>query len=336
MKARIKKLAIFGTDHGHCNAIISAATMRKDVKLVAIAQESANDSASSIAEKFQVPHYTDYYKCLNTEKPDIAGVAMYNGARGNLIAELARRNIPVISDKPLCTTINELRLIKDAFVHSRNPVCMMLTCRSLSPYIAMKNAVLSGTIGRITGIDGVRYYALDRPTRPDWMFKTSSYGGPGLDILIHDYDLARWISGYKWNNLNLTEIRTGVYEDDDFKDSAFLAAEDNGATLNLKMMWHSPKAHWRRFTIYGTSGFIDLPFGSNGPTLTTAEGKTELQLHTATPFAAQFFRALLDGDSLPISSEEGFDVVENIIRARDKTCSGKNTGRNNNQSKEVL
>jgi predicted dehydrogenase len=148
------------------------------------------------------------------------------------------------------------------------------------------------------------------------MFVEKTYGGPGLDILIHDYDLARWITGIEWNDLNMHEIRTGKYDDKDFKDIAFLSSIDKNRVLNLKMMWHSPQMHWDRFTIYGTKGVIELPLTMKSPLLVNEKGEVEeIQFAEVKSFAEQFFDALIYGDktAMPISENDIFDICRNIL-----------------------
>ena len=310
-----KKLVILGIDHGHYKKIIEAVKKRNDVELVAIAHET-NHSVTAVAEEYNVKSYNNYEDCLNQEQPNIAGIAMFNGARAKWIIKCIERSISVISDKPICTNLDDLVAIEDMVKKHQTSLSMMLTCRCDPRFIAIREKVQAGVIGDIISIDAVRYYALARPTRPDWMFTEYSYGGPGLDILIHDYDLARWITGIEWSDLNMHEIRTGKYADKDFKDIAFLNSVDGNRILNLKMMWHSPKMHWDRFTVYGTKGVIELPLTTKPPLLINDNGEVEeLKLTELKPFAEQFFDALLNNDNsiMPIKEKDIFDLSRNIL-----------------------
>ena len=317
-----KKLVILGIDHGHYKKIIEAAEQRNDVELVAIAHET-DDSAVAVAEQYNVKPYNNYEYCLNQEQPDIAGIAMFNGVRAKWIIKCIERSISVISDKPICTNLGDLVAIEAAVKKYQTSLSMMLTCRCDPRFIAIREKVKAGAIGDIISVDAVRYYALNRPTRPDWMFVEKSYGGPGLDILIHDYDLARWITGIEWNDLNMHEIRTEKYDDKDFKDIAFLNSIDDNRILNLKMMWHSPKMHWDRFTVYGTKGVIELPLTTKPPILVNDKGKIEkIQLPEVKPFAEQFFSALMDGNkiAMPISEKDIFALSRNILNTEKLPC----------------
>ena len=313
-----KKLVILGIDHGHYRKIIEAAEKRDDIELTAIAHET-DDSAAEVAEKYNVKLYDSYAECLDQEKPDIAGIAMFNGARGEWIVKCIKQKIAIIADKPLCTNLADLAKIEKAIKEYIIPLSMMLTCRCDPRFVAIKEAVQNRKIGDVLSIDAVRYYALNRTTRPDWMFNDDSYGGPGIDILIHDYDLARWITGIEWNKLNMCEIRTGRYADEDFKDTAFLSSVDNNRILNLKMLWHSPEMHWDRFTIYGTKGVIELPLTTKPPLFINDKGEVkDIVLPEIKPFAEQFFDALLnnDGSKMPISEKDIIDVCKNILKAK--------------------
>lgn len=313
----MKKLVILGTNHSHYKSIIKAALARNDIEFTVVAQEGSPD-VSALANEYGVKCYSDYRECLSQEQPDIAGIAMPNGFRGDWVRRCAQRNIAVISDKPICTELNQLEEIKTAHDASNAPISMMLTCRCAPQYVAVRDVVQNGDIGDVLSLEAVRYYALNRPSRPDWMFHSKTYGGPGLDILIHDYDLARWITGIAWNDITLREIRTGRYVDEDFQDMAYITAEDDNRPLYLKMMWHSPAGHRDRFTVYGTRGLIDIPLSDKEPIIIDSKGYSmKLQLPDTKSFCEMFFDAYLDGDSkYPITFDEIYSCSRNILAAR--------------------
>ena len=317
----MKKLIILGIDHGHYRKIIDAAEKRNDIKLTAIAQET-DDSGSETAQKYNVKHYDSYLKCLDEEQPDIVGIAMFNGARGKWVIECMRRNITVIADKPICTELSELKEIKRIQKQNKTPLSMMLTCRCDPNYIAIKEQISKGTIGNILAIDTVRYYALNRSARPSWMFNKKTYGGPGIDILLHDYDLARWMTGIKWNDLKMCELKSDQYSEQDFEDMAFINSVDRNRFINLKMFWHSPRSHWNRFTVYGTKGVINFALEASTPTIIDNEGNiSKLSIPDTKSFAEQFFDSIMTNDpqKYPISEKDIFELSENILSAKNKT-----------------
>ena len=313
-----KKLVILGIDHGHYRKIIEAAEKHDDIELTAIAHET-DDSAAEVAEKHRVRLYDSYEECLDRERPDIAGIAMFNGARGQWIVQCLERKIAIIADKPICTNMKDIARIEETLKDNKTFLSMMLTCRCDPRFVAIRREVKAGAIGDVLSVDAVRYHALNRPGRPDWMFSENSYGGPGLDILIHDYDLARWITGIEWNKLDMREIRTGRYDDEDFKDLAFLNSVDHDRILNLKMLWHSPDKHWDRFTVYGTKGVVELPFASKHPLLINDKGQIEsINITEINPFAEQFFEAYLNNNenAMPILKRDVINTCKNILISR--------------------
>ena len=315
-----KKFILLGIDHPHCNAMINAIALRNDIEFTAVAQETS-PFADEFATESGVKCYRKYLDALDVEKPDIVGIAMYNGARGEFIYEALSRNIPVITDKPLCLSMADFKRIKNMVNKKNTPLCMMLTCRSNPAYVAMKNAVRDGLIGEVLSVDAVRYYALNRPSRQAWMFNRKSYGGPGIDILIHDYDLARWVTGIDWPDIVLNEYRSGHVSDEDFSDGANINSYDNNRLLTLKMLWNSHKEHWDRFTILGTKGFLEMSFCDKRVAHVNEKGEINyLDLSfSIKPFATQFFDALLDGCmNFPVSSEDSLLITERLIKAIEK------------------
>jgi len=308
----VKKLVILGIDHGHCQAIINASAERNDVELVAIAQETA-PFANEMAANLGVKEYRDYRECLTIEAPDIVGVAMYNGARAKWITESLSRNIAVISDKPICTTKEGLADIRAAQAATDTPLCMMLTERCNASFVAIRKAVQDGRIGKVVGVEATRYYALNPANRPWWMFKTKAYGGPAVDILIHDYDLARWITGREWNSPTISQYR--ITKDYNIDDGATLVSDEDGVAIRLGMYWQSPCGHHSRFTVYGTKGYVELntAFG-NSPILIDDKGnRTDLPCSDVSSFASLFFAGLAGEECFPITAVESMEVMANLL-----------------------
>lgn len=320
------KLVILGTDHSHWGMIANAATSREDVRLTAIAHETASCGEDKLAEMSGVKSYQSYARCLADEAPRIVGVAMHHGARGRWIAEALRSGADVIADKPLCMDPSELAQIREAQLTSGGRLCLMLTERCNPAYAAMRDAVREGRVGEVVGVEATRYYALNRPARPAWMFHRETYAGPVRDLLIHDYDLARWMTGLSWDDSEAVEVRSGRYKDRDFKDVAVLSGMERGKPLNLMALWHSPSQHRSRFTVYGSEGYLDLPLGSAKPVLGDGAGIVrELPVKQLPSFMDWCFTALLGGKGeLPIGSEESLAVTECLIRAcskqKDREC----------------
>lgn len=315
-----KKFILLGIDHPHYNSIISSVKERNDLEFTAVAQETAPFS-DALATRLGIKSYRNYIEALNVEKPDIVGIAMYNGIRGKVINEVVSRQIAVITDKPLCLTSHELKQIRASVNATKVPLCMMLTCRNNPSYIAMKNAVSQGFIGDVLSVDAIRYYALNRKSRPDWMFNRKLYGGPAIDILTHDYDLARWITGIDWSDITLKESGSGYITDKDFSDRASLFSEDKSKLLTLKMFWNSPAGHWDRFTVLGTQGFLEISLCDKRVAFVNNKGEISyLSASTGIkPFATQFFDAFFDKNvGFPVTTADSLLVTERLVSANER------------------
>ncbi|MDD2709749.1 MAG: Gfo/Idh/MocA family oxidoreductase [Verrucomicrobiae bacterium] len=315
----IKKLVILGIDHGHWQTVARGAQSRKDVRLTAIAQETppyADDAAASHGVK----SYRNYLECLDVEKPDMVGIAMQHGSRGRWVAEALERGLMVVADKPLCIRSDELKRIEKTLKTTGASLSLMLTERCNPVYEAIEKAVKDGQAGEVVAVEAARYYALNRAARPSWMFDRKTYAGLILDIIIHDYDLARWMTGLAWRGMDGREERSGRYDDRDFNDVAVLSGVEQGKALSLMALWHSPQKHYNRFTVYGTEGCIDLPIGAEAPVLTDQKGnRRPIPLVKGLSFVERVFSALLDGrGALPVSAGEAISLTGELLAAGNK------------------
>ncbi len=147
-------------------------------------------------------------------------------------------------DKPLVTRREDLEKAKEILNNSGIQLGMLLTERYNPGLLALKQAVDQGLLGKITGFTIVKPHKLAPSTREPWLFSREENGGIVIDLLVHDFDLLRWIGGSEVADVS-GWVQAGNWKDyPDFADDAkLLVRMEDGSTAALQTDWWTPDSH---------------------------------------------------------------------------------------------
>jgi predicted dehydrogenase len=101
----------------------------------------------------------------------------------------------VICEKPLARTLDQGRAMVAACRQAGVPLFVAQVVRFFPEYALARAQVLAGAIGRPAVLRLAR--GSFRPQRPagTWFFDEAKSGGLLVDLMIHDFDYARWVAG---------------------------------------------------------------------------------------------------------------------------------------------
>jgi predicted dehydrogenase len=102
------KLAFLGFRHGHVMGIYSAARTHPQVKIVAAAEDHPETAATLKREgKVELTH-SDWREVIERVPCDAIVVGDYFARRGEIIIAALKAGKHVLSDKPICTRLDQL------------------------------------------------------------------------------------------------------------------------------------------------------------------------------------------------------------------------------------
>jgi predicted dehydrogenase len=329
------RVALIGLD-GHPQQIWNGVPRLADCELVAI----ACPNKSRVADVLNMPvaakasSYADWREMLDREKPDVVGVCDVPGERPDVLVELARRNIHIVTEKPLATTFDELHRVRDAVTRSESHLAMLLTMRFEAAYLAVRDAIRSGAIGKVVLADAQKSYKLETG-RPDWQKRRALCGGIIPFIGCHALDLVRWTTGEEFTRVAGFTSRAGLGPEwHEFDDNASLALKLSGggsAAVHLDFLRPMTSASHGddRLRVAGTLGIIEVTnadpvkTGSKLVTLVTKAGPPEkLPLPAPGQLFVDFVTALRNGTPARISAQDAFTITELCLHARHAADTG--------------
>jgi myo-inositol 2-dehydrogenase/D-chiro-inositol 1-dehydrogenase len=121
---------------------------------------------------------------------DAVLIATSTGTHAGLIEACARAGKPVWCEKPVALTLEDTRRVVDV-VESAGVPAMIGFMRRFEPgNAAARSAIEAGQIGRIE-----RFRAVSCDFTPPPLAFIATSGGIFVDMLVHDFDLARFLVG---------------------------------------------------------------------------------------------------------------------------------------------
>ena len=289
-------------------------------------------------EKYTVSKlFTDSADLFRDPDIDIIDICTPNNYHAPLSIAAMQAGKHVLCEKPLAPTPAAIR----DMIASRDASGKMLMTaqhfRFRGSSKAMKAEIEAGAVGDIYHARSWLLRRAAAPTRPGFIMKKHSSGGPCIDIGVHVLDLTLWlmgnpkpvaVSGVARAELAHQEGAFSIwggaippeFDVEDF--SAAFVRFENGATLILEVSWMlhhetGEGAEDMQMWLYGTRGGCHWPrsefYASNNATQQHYNRQLRLTRDTLEPHAlecVEFAQAVVDGAPSPVPAEQSLQVMQ--------------------------
>ena len=287
--------------------------------------------ARAAATELGIPRVHGSYEALLAD-PDVD--AVYIPLPNHLHAEwtiaAARAGKHVLCEKPLATTARDAERMIEACDRAGVRLMEAFMYRHHPSWVAARELVQSGRIGRLVAVQSWFSYFNDDATN---IRNIRDYGGGALyDVGCYNVNLSRMLFDAEPVRVEASIVRdaaSGV----DTLTSALLEFETGISTFTCSTRAEDDQ----RVDIYGTDGriSIDIPFNipphlptsirvSHGGEPPVAPATETLTFPPADPYAvqaSQFAAAVLDGQPIPVPPSDAvanLRVIERIFEAADR------------------
>ncbi|MCL4795827.1 MAG: Gfo/Idh/MocA family oxidoreductase [Bryobacteraceae bacterium] len=312
------RLGMLGTI-GHPGEILSALPKAPHVRLVAASEDNS-------ALRQRLPRNKSYAgariyesaaELLAKEQIDLAAVCNDNGARASVALDCLRRGLPVIAEKPLALTLDDLNSLRGQVEKGRKLTSLM-KMRTDPWFLAIRACVERGDLGEIVQVSSQKSYKAMGPG--DWRTQAETFGGTlpwiGIDLI----DLMRWASGREFVETVTLQNRIGFGNLGAVDNSvASLFRLDNGGMATMRIDYlRTPGAPTHgddRLRIAGTEGVAEYT-AATGVTL-QRRGQAPVVLKDLPAERSLFLEFLghLEGAPAPIPYPDLFRSVEIALKA---------------------
>ncbi|HJN18625.1 MAG TPA: Gfo/Idh/MocA family oxidoreductase [Armatimonadota bacterium] len=276
--------------------------------------------------------YTDPLKLIANDDIDIVDVCTPNMYHTPLTVAALKAGKHVICEKPLAPTPKDIKKMIAARDASGKMLMTAQHFRFQGTAQAMKAELDAGTLGDVYH---ARCWMLRRsgaPTRPGFILKEHSGGGPCIDIGVHILDLTLWMMGnpkpvsVTGQTQDVLAHKKGAfsnagpipkeYDVEEFA-TAFVRFE-TGATLVLEVSWllhHKTEGEDMQMWLYGDQAGAHWPSNEILSTNNQTKQHMNMQLTRAEggePHAKEcmaFAEAVAKGQPSPVPAEQSMDVI---------------------------
>lgn len=274
------KVAVCGIRHGHICSIINQIKKHPEMRVVAVAEENVAEGKKILGNiELEITH-NNIDELLRDVDFDILAVGDIYAKRGQEIIKALSAGKHIVSDKPLCTRIEELNQIAEISEQKNLSVIVALDLRFYPTIQTAARLIGAGEIGEVSNIAVFGLHPLlYRSGRPDWYFQEGLHGGTINDLMIHGVDALNIITGYP-----VTEVvaaRAWNFEVPQvpfFQDVAQgLLRLANGAGVIFDVSYKAVPGHSTPWTFYfwGTGGEMILDLSAPDIVVIRQPGKME-------------------------------------------------------------
>ena len=289
-----------------------------NAELVAVS-DVIESIARSVGERLSVKWYIEYERMLRDPKVEAIIISTPTFLHKDMIIKAAEEGKHIFVEKPLTVTTQEAKEVISAIRKYGVKLQVGYNRRFDYAYQKAKSDVDKGKIGRPIAFISI---ARDPGAPPGWAADPKLSGGIFLDMLSHDFDMARWVIS---SEIAEVYVIGGNYIFEEIKKKGDLDVVsivfkfENGVQGLIHGARKFPYGYELRTEVYGDEGVIYV--GSNIDNMYARGGKEGLIYHGAPWFEKRFYeayvnelnefiKAILEDKEPPVTAIDGLRVVE--------------------------
>jgi predicted dehydrogenase len=285
--------------------------------------------AEALAQQYGAAVYESYDALL--ADVDVIDICTPTHLHYEQVMQAVAAKKHIVCEKPLARDYSQGIAIVKACKDAGLKLLVAHVVRFFPQYVMAKKTIERGEIGQVATVRLTR--ASFRPSTP-WLNDAALSGGMMLDLMIHDFDCARWFAG----DVESVFAKNISSKDPNAKGDYGLAIlkHKDGALSHIEGGWAYPLPMFRTsLEVGGSRGLIEHPVESSDPlkvymAATTSE-KPDIAVPSSPlaedPYTTQMkhFYAALTDDKVEwvVSPEDGLAALQTALAAIQSTQTGK-------------
>jgi predicted dehydrogenase len=301
------------------------------VELVGIHAARA-DSAKALAAQYGTKVYSSYESLL--ADVDIIDLCVPTDLHRAMTIEAAEAGKHVICEKPIALTVEDGQAMIAACEKAGVRLFIAQVLRFVSQYASAQQVVAAGQVGKPAVIRLTRAAYQPRKAVDNWFTDESRSGGMILDLMIHDYDYARWLAGdvIRVFAKSVRAIRPDAPGDYALATLRFAS----GAIAHIEGGWAYPPGFFRTsIDIAGTGGLLEWSSDTSEPIHThlavqpkqeAAEVGLPPSLEAETPFDIEirhFYDAVVNKTTFSVTPRDALAALQIGLAVRESLQTGR-------------
>lgn len=211
----------------------------------------SRSGTSNLVEEFGAVSVSSLDELLAVS--DVIDICSPTGTHPEFVLAAISAGKPVVCEKPLALTVAEAARLVERAAEAGVPLYPAHVVRFFPEYVRAQQAVQDGLIGTIAVSRFTRMG--EYPRWSPWFGDDEQSGGIVLDQMIHDLDLARWISGAV---TRVYAVRSGRITDASTVSAQVVLTHAGGALSYATGVWGAPGTVFSTsFSITGSDGVLE-------------------------------------------------------------------------------
>jgi predicted dehydrogenase len=316
---------------GHWRSYAAALDTLPDLEIAAVATAAPEETLGDFEGAPGVTQATRRLAAPEAllDRGDLDAVQV--STRSDLIPGLVRaaldRRIPVMAEKPIATTLEQLESLHRLAAQAGVPAAAMHAQRGTPLVAAVRDVVRRGAIGTPLLAHNQKSYRWGS-TRPEAFRSRDTFPGVAPYIGIHIFDWLLWILGDRFAEVAGAESPAGrpAYPACASHAAYLLRLTGDGlatATIDYLRPETAPTHGDERIRIVGDAGVVEIAVATSSGTLIDARGVHPLDVPPAPAWYASFLRSIAGVEESIVKAWEVFRVTEVALKAQQAVDTGR-------------
>ncbi len=274
--------------------------------------------ATALAKQYNLKIYPDLASML--PDVDVVDICTPTHLHHEMTLQAAAAKKDIICEKPLGRTTAQAREMIEACRKAGVKLLVAHVVRFFTEYAMARASVVRGEVGK-PGVIRLNRGSF-RPKKPagNWFLDETKSGGILMDLMIHDFDYARWIAGDVESVFAKKVTTTNPNAPIDY--GLAILKHRSGALTHIVGSWAYPPPTFRtRVEIAGDGGLIEFDSADTAPIINLvaqpSSDSPDVGLPSSpvaeSPYTTQIkeFYSVLLGEKQPrIQAEDGMAAVQ--------------------------
>lgn len=301
-----------------------------DTELVGVMSKN-KEAALELSKKHGTKTFDTYEALL--EQVDIIDICTPTDFHKDMVLQAAKAGKHIICEKPIALKVEDGNAMIEACNKAKVRLFIAMVVRFFPQYSAAQKAVSSGQVGKI-GVMRFKRVSYQPTGDEAWFTNEARSGGMLVDLMIHDFDYARWLGG------NVKRVFAKSVRTQDPKapgDYALVTLGfDDGRMALIEGGWAYPPGYFRTsMDIAGSEGVLEWrsddavtiqPFLKPTGEKNVARVGVPSSILAEDPYTTEIKHAydcIKNNKEFLVTAEDGLEALRIALAAKESLKTGK-------------